>query len=86
MGRYDITKYLENKGYVKDYEDTDIEQVSNEIYIMRIFWNSNLIQIAHKKTFDRWANSVLYERRIPYTEKEMDKMLIEISQRGENGG
>ena len=58
------------------YEDNSFSVKNEQIYIRVL--DSGLLQFGFKSTFDRWANSVDFETKIPNSKEEFIKIYDEL--------
>ena len=73
---FDLDKYLIKEGFVLDYSENRWGAIyKNDLISIRLLMQSNLIQFGFNKTFDRWANSVDYEDKIPHTKSGAHRLL-----------
>ena len=75
MKYFEVESFLRLNGFSEYEIDKDCSLFGSENLICRILHRLGIIQFGFRTTFDRWANSVDFQDKIPVNEGKAKKIL-----------
>lgn len=72
-----ILPHFEDKGFKVEENSDGVLILSNQYFLVRVLNQEQVIQIADRKDFDRWANSVW--REVPLDLEEISYLIDNLS-------